>query len=297
MFRRISKTAKPSNEENPFLLSFSDLMASLLAIFILALIVTMLELQKRKAELEKQRNEISLTINELRDSLQEIERLQVTISTSITSVSNNENMLAGMIQNIKAQLEAKKILVNISKNGINIPSNTLGFGVDESSIPKPQEKDAKIIGEVLLEALRNEKLRKILDTVFIEGHTDSQGEKDSHRNWYLSGERAISLWIFWTEKCEGLKALKTLKTIPSNEGESPKLLVSVSGYADTRSTFTEAQLETLPKDRPQDRRIEIRLTLSASEKQHLEALRKNLEELRGKTRGLLDRIEKAVHGP
>jgi hypothetical protein len=39
------------DEDNPFLLSFSDLMAGMLAIYILVLIVTLVELEKRREEL------------------------------------------------------------------------------------------------------------------------------------------------------------------------------------------------------------------------------------------------------
>lgn len=49
MFRRVQRpTNAQGEEENPFLLSFSDLMASLLAIFILALIVMMVQLHRKK---------------------------------------------------------------------------------------------------------------------------------------------------------------------------------------------------------------------------------------------------------
>jgi hypothetical protein len=52
MFRRSTdKNPKNGEDENPFLLSFSDLMASLLAIFILALVVMMIQLHKQKLDL------------------------------------------------------------------------------------------------------------------------------------------------------------------------------------------------------------------------------------------------------
>ena len=51
MFRkRPGITRGNGDEENPFLLSFSDLMASLLAIFILALVVMMIQLHLKKKE-------------------------------------------------------------------------------------------------------------------------------------------------------------------------------------------------------------------------------------------------------
>jgi len=58
MFSRRVSAKEIVDDENPFLLSFSDLMASLLAIFILALIITLIELEKRKDELqlEKEKN-------------------------------------------------------------------------------------------------------------------------------------------------------------------------------------------------------------------------------------------------
>jgi len=53
--RRPEAENRNSDEENPFLLSFSDLMGSLLAIFILALVVMMIQLHIKRKELEDER--------------------------------------------------------------------------------------------------------------------------------------------------------------------------------------------------------------------------------------------------
>jgi hypothetical protein len=67
MFRRRPENGRRNgDEENPFLLSFSDLMASLLAIFILALVVMMIQLHLKQKELEEDRQKVRLSLIVLR---------------------------------------------------------------------------------------------------------------------------------------------------------------------------------------------------------------------------------------
>jgi hypothetical protein len=79
MFRRTIALPLKKDEDNPFLLSFSDLMAGMLAIYILVLIVTLVELEKR-------RDELRISKKELIASLESIQKIQDDIRLSISSV-------------------------------------------------------------------------------------------------------------------------------------------------------------------------------------------------------------------
>jgi flagellar motor protein MotB len=135
----------------------------------------------------------------------------------------------------------------------------------------------------------------LLDTVFIEGHTDSVPNNREMGNWGLSTYRAISLWKFWTETPGQLSELKRLHTIPIDPAQNPKPLISVSGYADTRSTHGLIDGKGLREDRPEDRRIDIRFTLVSSEKKDLEELHKNLYRLRERTNALIHNLKGTNH--
>jgi hypothetical protein len=72
----------------------------------------------------------------------------------------------------------------------------------------------------------------------------------------------------------------------------------VSGYAETRSTHPPEIALTMRPDRPEDRRIDIRFTLAASEKKHLEDLQGDLKAMKGKTDALIDKLKQSDgHAP
>lgn len=300
MFRRVPQNAKPAGEENPFVLSFSDLMASLLAIFILALIVTMLELQKRKEELERERDKIKITLVELIGSLQEIQNVQNSIASALDGVSQRERSLTSMLERIQQDLKERGVEVIVAENGtvLRIPEQGLHFALGKYDIPPALESNATAIGHALTHALEQEENLRMLDTVFIEGHTDAVPNSREMGNWGLSTYRAISLWLFWTEKPGELSRMKELHNIPSDPAQRSKPLISVSGYGETRSTHAPEIAATLKPDRPEDRRIDIRFTLAASEKQKFEDLQGDLKTMKEKTDSLINKLKEAdTHEP
>lgn len=299
MFRRHKITKKAGEGENPFLLTFSDFMASLLAIFILVLIVTLIELERKKDDLRKQEDEISLAKDELLKSLEDIQKVQDSIANSLQGVSRRERSLTGMLESIQKELKERGIEIVLAENGtvLRIPEQQLQFALGKYEIPPAHTGPARTIGQALLEALSKAENQTLLDTVFVEGHTDSVPNSREMGNWGLSTYRAISLWNFWTAKPGELAVLKTLRTLPADPATPAKPLISVSGYADTRSTHGLMEGQTLKNDRPEDRRIDIRFTLVSSEKQSLEGLRENMKRMREKTDVLIQKLKNPGHAP
>jgi flagellar motor protein MotB len=319
MFRRkTDNSPNNSEEENPFLLSFSDLMASLLAIFILALVVMMIQLhlQKRKLEedrknivvireqyekmlkekeaLEKERQRIRVILEELRKSLDEIEVTQSEVANALEGVGLREKSLEGMLEGIQDDLKKQGIEVLVAENGtvLRIPENALSFKLSEFSIQDQFKNSADIIGATLLRALENDANRKLLDTVFIEGHTDSVPNRQAMGNWGLSTYRAISLWLHWTDSPGRFTKLKNLKTVARDAGESERPLISTSGYADTRPADLSkiGVVHATGVGNPADRRIDIRFTLASSEKKDLGELKGQLDSMRVKTSDLIKKL-------
>lgn len=317
MFRRRQVSKKSEEGENPFLLTFSDFMASLLAIFILVLIVTLIELEKEKKalnvaliELGKEKealklkeDEVMVVRKELIETLKDIQRVQERIAISLLSVSLREGSLAGMLEGIQNELREQGIEVVLAENDtvLRIPEQQLQFALGKYEIPPAYSGSANIIGRALLKALSTPENQALLDTVFVEGHTDSVPNSREMGNWGLSTYRAVSLWNFWTDKPGELSKLKTLRTAPADQKIAPKPLISVSGYADTRSTHGLLDGQTFKNDRPEDRRIDIRFTLVSSEKQSLEGLREDIKRMREKTDDLIKTLvinpDTSVHAP
>jgi flagellar motor protein MotB len=306
MFRRRQKPKKAGEGENPFLLTFSDFMASLLAIFILVLIVTLIELEKKKDALRKQEealkkqvDAITVTKGELLKSLEEIQKFQGSIASSLEGVSLRERALSVMLKGIQDDLKERGIELVLAENGtvLRIPEQQLQFALGKYEIPLAHTMPASAIGQALFQALSKAENRTLLDTVFVEGHTDSVPNSREMGNWGLSTYRAISLWNFWTDKPGELAELKSLRTLPADPKIPAKLLISVSGYADTRSTHGLLDGLTLKNDRAEDRRIDIRFTLVSSEKQSLEGLREKLKAMSDKTNSLIEKLKLPDHAP
>lgn len=261
-------------------------MASLLAIFILVLVVALVELEKRKEELR-------LSKEELIEGLESVKQIQDGIAGALSGVVTREHSLASMLTEIQKNLQTQGIEITIAENGsvLRIPEHQLHFELGKYNIPETYAKHANAIGKVILQSLRSDENRAMLDTVFIEGHTDSVTNFKEMGNWGLSTYRAISLWYFWTESPGFLAELKQLKTIPADQGQPPKPLISVSGYADTRSTHGSLDAITIKEDRPEDRRIDIRFTLISKEKTHLGNLHKNLKQMQTKMQKIIDQLK------
>jgi flagellar motor protein MotB len=292
MFRRRQIHKKLEEGENPFLLTFSDFMASLLAIFILVLIVTLIELEKKKDALKVERDQVIIVKNELIEALKEIQRVQEKIAIALQAVSIREGSLAGMLRSVQNELNEQGIEVVLAENDtvLRIPEQQLQFALGKYEITPAHSGSANIIGRALLQSLSKPENRALLDTVFVEGHTDSVPNSREMGNWGLSTYRAISLWNFWTEKPGELSELKFLRTAPTDTKVAPKPLISVSGYADTRSTHGLIDGLSLKNERSEDRRIDIRFTLVSSEKQSLEGLHEDIRQMRKKTDALINTL-------
>jgi flagellar motor protein MotB len=304
MFRRqTDQNPKTGEDENPFLLSFSDLMASLLAIFILALVVMMIQLhfQKKKYEedqvvlrqqyeivlkekerVENERKRIKDILEDLVKSLNEIQVTQKAVARSLDGVGAREKTLENMLMGIQSALKKQGINVLVVENGkvLRLPEGELSFDLGEYTIADQYRHSADLIGRELIRHLRKGENRNILDTVFIEGHTDSIANGQKMGNWGLSTYRAISLWLHWTESPGNFRALKNLKSSVIENGLI-RPLISTSGYADTRPSGVAlpSDLSSTVVGNPSDRRIDIRFTLASKEKEDLGVLKDNLKKI------------------
>ena len=145
---------------------------------------------------------------------------------------------------------------------MRIPENTLAFASNSYDIPKNDNIRVAVtkIGEVLHQVInkpfdknKNSLMRfEYLDTVFIEGHTDSLPTRRVKGNWGLSSFRAISLCDFWKE------TLSVTPRFNDMTNAFDQKLFSVSGYAASRRI---QEIEKTREQRQHNRRIDIRFTV------------------------------------
>jgi flagellar motor protein MotB len=234
-FNSRKKTPKV-DEENPYWISFSDLMSALLIIFILAAVALVIELTQQRQKIEQ----------------------------DITELQHAEQARRDILHEVRDELAKYDIEVMITDNDtvLRIPENTLAFESNSVMIPSSGDSRESIstVGYVLHQAIfrpfnadKDAKRRfDYLDTVFIEGHTDSLPTKRKMGNWGLSADRAISLWNFWESELSVTPSFGDLTNAFGNK------LFSVSGYAATRRVN---KIEETKADRRANRRIDIRFTV------------------------------------
>ncbi|MDQ7075319.1 MAG: OmpA family protein [Gammaproteobacteria bacterium] len=232
----VREKSRSVDEENPYWISFSDLMSALLVVFILAAVALIIELTETQKKVEN----------------------------SIDQLKNAEQARRDILYEIKAELEKQNVKVLIAENDtvLRIPESTLAFSSNSYNLPKNKTVRAsvRVIGQILHKAINRPFNQSVtdkrrfdyLDTVFIEGHTDSQRTKRIKGNWGLSTFRAISLWEYWNAE---LTLLPRFEEMSNAYG---KKLFSMSGYSATRRIN---KVELTPADRRENRRIDIRFTV------------------------------------
>lgn len=222
----VRKTKAASDAENPYWMSFSDIMAGLLVIFILVCTTLLLKLSQMEEKVARNVEELQKASQVRSDILNEIVR----------------------------ELRAKGIQVFISDNDtiLRIPESAFHFATSSYEIDPSLRPTAIKIGQALFEAISRDERWQYLETVFIEGHSDSRAAPNYRLgNWELSALRAISLWQFWIEETTYGPDMKKMR---NRQGQ---LLFSVSGYAATRRV---EEFENTEESMRKNRRIDIRFT-------------------------------------
>lgn len=234
------------DEENPYWISFSDIMAGLLIIFILASLILILELLETREQ----------------------------INRSVAGIVEAERVRGTILREIQEELKQKNILVEISNNEsvLRIPDDLLAFETDRYRIPPSQRIQEVVyeIGKTVYERIVYEKRWQYLDTIFVEGHTDSRPSYRQMGNWGLSAYRAISVWNYWIEN---LPKEMRLEDLVNHENEK---LFSVSGYAETRPAVKRQLTES---DYIKNRRIDIRFTIRKPSREDFKSAVKAVEDM------------------
>lgn len=255
-----ARNSSQVDEENPYWISFSDIMAALLIIFVLAAVALVLELTQKKEDW----NESMLQIQEAEKKRKEL------------------------IEEIAQELKKSGITVEVVDNDtvLRIPETVLTFDQGSFDLPPGEsQKNALEIGKVLFASIKKEERWRFLDTVFIEGHTDPVpfNNQAIKGNWGLSTFRAISIWDYWnTAMPEGSR-------LDSLNNHLEKKLFSVSGYAATRpvpctkgsSEVADPEIcpngELSEKDsNAKNRRIDIRFTVRRPTQEDYQKIKKAL---------------------
>lgn len=230
------------DEENPFWITYADILSSLLIIILLVMVFVIYELMSTKR----------------------------VVTDSLAEVAKAEMVRKDILQTIQDRLEKENIEITIADNFsvLRIPESTLTFESNQYVIPNDERIRSQLtrIGEVLHDELTQDSSTVYFDTIFVEGHTDIRATERELGNWGLSTFRAISVWNYWNANSDENFALL--------ENSEKDKLFSVSGYGETRPS-TDQQISQ--EDYRKNRRIDVRFTIRRPTSLDLQDIMTNFE--------------------
>lgn len=192
--RRSAPSSQPNHDDGHYWISISDLMTSLLFIFIIILAYTIHSFTQKSDKFEESFHSRSELLTQL----------QLT-------------------------LKQKNINVDIDpKNGnMRIKSDAF-FNIGSADLNPQGQTAIVIIAQEIKQQMQNEKYKQAIDTIFIEGHTDNVPITVSYgRRWTnmeLSAQRAINTYLM-------MDSGANIKEMVNRDG---RYLFSYSGYAESR---------------------------------------------------------------
>jgi chemotaxis protein MotB len=265
--------------ENYFV-SMTDMMVGMLFIFIIMLMTFALLFQQRTDE---QQDKIVVA----EDVAKKLQELQEEVDLRLEEIREATELRRQVIEEIKAALEASGIIVTSTHDVLRFNDNAIRFESSSAELRPDAQLKVQTIAEILSERLPKylpcpdgaeppqcrSATQSSVETVFVEGHTDSTGLDD--KNWTLSTERAANTYQFLTAGTAQLR-----KLMNRNRRE----ILSISGYSDTRPIVEERTSE----DRALNRRIDLRFVMDTDPTAGLTEIGRKLAEMDALVQCLLD---------
>ena len=278
------KAGSHTEEDENYFVSMTDMMVGILFIFIIMLMIFAFNFRHQTDEtkvLTATQEEQLRKANELAEQISELRR---RIAGEISELNRADQARAELLQEIKKKLDVVGLKVAIDTNTgvLRLTDEAIRFASDSSTLDGTATRNVDAVAKVLEEVLPTyagcAKLSPcdrsrgyLVETVFIEGHTDKTGE--DNRNWSLSTERAVNTYRRMVENVPRLRALM-------NSGG--REILSVSGYASTRPVDDRAGRQA----NSANRRIDLRFVMEVDRRERLSEVEKLLDQMEQKVKDL-----------
>ncbi len=271
------------SDDGHYYISISDLMTSLLFIFILILTYVMLSFVEKEDvlndeitkvvekvdELEKKEDLLTDARKKAEQKVKELKEKENILSNEIKKIEQNIEYRGELLQDLQEELLGQDINVEIDKENGNMRlKSDLLFGSGSADISVEGKRQIGEIAKLLMVKMIEPKYQMAIDTIFIEGHTDtvpirvSRGFRAQWSNKELSAQRAINTY--------SEMLIATDNKINALKNKKEKHLLSYSGYASTRQLCNENELKQVDMPasnelklcRSKNRRIEFYFTVN-----------------------------------
>jgi chemotaxis protein MotB len=260
--------ASDSEDGENYFVSMTDMMVGVLFIFIIMLMIFALDFRTKT---DVQDNAIDVA----REVARKLDDLQKDVKAEIASMDRSQEARRKLLTTLKSELNADGMDVQIDEaNGVlRLTEDAVRFDPGQSALLERSRLNVGRIARVLEKvipayvACRTETytcrtgLDSNIETVFIEGHTDSTGNRggDDRLNWQLSAERSVNTYR---------EMVTVAPTLRSMRNTSKEEIVSVSGYASTRPIDPRENREAWAKNR----RIDLRFVMEVDSRQRLKQI-------------------------
>lgn len=269
----LSTTEEQVEESENYFVSMTDMMVGMLFIFIILLMV--FALNYRKGDDDSKRIKDCLTELLTRNAAlsadinDKVNRIQGEVRNQIEALELAADQRRLLLSDISRRLIAQGLAVQVDvRNGVlRLTEDAVRFAPNRSDLDARARDALDRVGRVLSDVVaeyaackqgRTEGCGKFqgasLETIFIEGHTDTTGVPDlaerDRRNWLLSTERATATYREMTTGSPGLRDFR------NRRGEQ---IVSVSGYSSTRPIAAGEDRDAWERNR----RIDLRFVMDA----------------------------------
>lgn len=234
------------DEQVEFWISYSDLMAGLLLVFILLLIAT---LQISKASIEDQQSKLDKREQELRATDSKLKTLNSNIADIL-------GVRVALLQRLRERFSASggQISFDDATGAVRLGSNIL-FDEGSAELSEEGKRTLQKTLPLYYEALLGDpKLREHVDQIVFEGHTNSN---------YSGKEDAATAYLFnlRLSQARAYAAMEhVIKADISPEYRAGNLLTA-NGYSSSRLLHTRTPQGEEVEDKVRSRRLELRFRL------------------------------------
>jgi len=215
------------DSQDNFWISYADLMAGLLFVFILVIGAIIVKHNYMTAEFTKQKKSIEKLEEKAKKKEAAADKLKKELSNTKETIAKLTSVKTNIIEKLKLKL-GDKIEVDSKSGALRISGNILFKQGEYELIEKSKIALTNILSEYIKVLMDDKEIRNNLDQIIIEGHTNSDG--GYLYNLELSQKRALSVMKFLLELNPKVK--KDLKKYVTANGRSETDLIMNKGKED-----------------------------------------------------------------
>lgn len=233
-----------TESQDNFWISYADLMAGLLFVFILVIGAVIVKHNFMTSEIIKQKESIQELENNAKQKEAAAEKLNKELNETKETIAKLTSVKEDVITKLRLKL-GDKIEVDPKSGALRIAGNILFKQNEDKLIEESKISLTSILSEYIKVLMEDPEIRNNLDRIIVEGHTNSDG--DYLLNLELSQKRALSVMKF------------LLELNPQFEKDL-KIFVTANGRSETDLIFKNNE-----EDKFASRRIEIKFVLKNEE--------------------------------